>query len=89
MRRTALFQPLFPHGQLAVEESFETFYDTLEGHWAWRVRIEGHFSGTPADNRQEFDGEVKDALATLATDRGIPYMIHPAARESAEGRIEP
>jgi ubiquinone/menaquinone biosynthesis C-methylase UbiE len=70
------FQPLFEPERLTVDESFETFYDTLDGHWAWRVRIEGHFSAIPADKRQEFDREVRDALATLATDRGIPYTIH-------------
>lgn len=71
-----LFRPLFPEDRLSVEESFETCWDTLEGHWAWRVRIEGHFRGIPADRRALFDAEVRDALASLATDRGIPYTIH-------------
>jgi ubiquinone/menaquinone biosynthesis C-methylase UbiE len=75
-RAVELFAPLFDPGQVDVAETFETFYDTLDGHWGWRVRIEGHFSGIPADKRGAFDAEVRDALATLATERGIPYTIH-------------
>lgn len=72
----ALFGRWFPADRLTVEESHETYYDTLEGHWAWRVRIEGHFSDIPADRRADFDAEVREALRGLATDRGIPYTIH-------------
>jgi ubiquinone/menaquinone biosynthesis C-methylase UbiE len=66
---------LGPEG-LTVEESHRTYYDTLEGHWGWRVRIEGHFSRIPADKRQAFDAEVREAIQGLATERGIPYTIH-------------
>jgi ubiquinone/menaquinone biosynthesis C-methylase UbiE len=70
-----LFEPLFGE-RLAIEETLETHHDTLERHWAWRVRIEGHFSAIPADRRPAFDAEVRSALETLATDRGIPYTLH-------------
>jgi ubiquinone/menaquinone biosynthesis C-methylase UbiE len=66
---------LGPEG-LTVEESQRTYYDTLDGHWGWRVRIEGHFSRIPTDKRQAFDAEVREALQSLTTDRGIPYTIH-------------
>ena len=26
--------------RLSIEESYETYYDSLEGHWGWWVRIE-------------------------------------------------
>jgi ubiquinone/menaquinone biosynthesis C-methylase UbiE len=71
-----LFRRVVGQEGLTVEESQRTYYDTLDGHWGWRVRIEGHFSRIPADKRQAFDAEVRDALQGLATERGIPYTIH-------------
>jgi hypothetical protein len=71
-----LFERCFPAARLTVDESHQTHYDTLDGHWAWRVRIEGHFSKIPAEKRADFDAEVREALEGLATDRGIPYTIH-------------
>jgi ubiquinone/menaquinone biosynthesis C-methylase UbiE len=71
-----LFAKTFPPSRLSVEESYETYYDTLEGHWGWWVRIEGHFMQIPPDKREACNREVKDALASLAEDKGIPYTIH-------------
>jgi ubiquinone/menaquinone biosynthesis C-methylase UbiE len=71
-----LFTKKFSRSRLAVEESFETYYDTLEGHWSWWVRIEGHFIQMPPQKKKECDREVKQAISTLATDKGIPYTIH-------------
>jgi ubiquinone/menaquinone biosynthesis C-methylase UbiE len=71
-----LFERCFPAARLTVDESHQTHYDTLDGHWAWRVRIEGHFSKIPAEKRADFDAEVREALEGLGTDRGIPYTIH-------------
>jgi ubiquinone/menaquinone biosynthesis C-methylase UbiE len=71
-----LFRRVVGQEGLTVEESQRTYYDTLDGHWGWRVRIEGHFSRIPADKRRAFDAEVRDALQGLATERGIPYTIH-------------
>jgi ubiquinone/menaquinone biosynthesis C-methylase UbiE len=62
--------------RISVRESFDTYYDTLEGHWNWWVRIEGHFVQIPADKRSQCDGDVKNALASLQTAAGIPYTIH-------------
>lgn len=71
-----LFSKAFKPPRLSVEESFTTYYDTLEGHWAWWVRVEGHFVKIPAEKKVQCDGEVKKALQSLAEPRGIPYTIH-------------
>lgn len=71
-----LFSRAFDPKRLSVEESFDTYTDTLEGHWGWWVRIEGHFVQMPATKKQACDEEVKKALRELANDDGIPYTIH-------------
>jgi len=71
-----LFEPGFDKRSLAVEETYETFYDTLEGHWSWWVRIEGHFVRIPHQKKHECDLEIRKAISDLADDRGIPYTIH-------------
>jgi len=38
--------------------------------------IEGQFIGVPADKREACNREVKDALLSLAGEKGIPYTIH-------------
>jgi ubiquinone/menaquinone biosynthesis C-methylase UbiE len=63
-------------GRVTVEESHETYFDDLDGHWSWWVRIEGHFVELPSERKAECDREVKRAIASLNTDRGIPYTIH-------------
>lgn len=79
LRKEEAFQLLsqaFNPRELAVEESYQTYYDTLEGHWGWWVRIEGHFMQIPPDKREECNREVKEALQSLADGQGIPYTIH-------------
>lgn len=71
----ALFQNMFGH-RISVEESLDTYYDSLEGHWKWWVRIEGHFLQITTDKRRQCDREVKNALASLQTTAGVPYTIH-------------
>lgn len=71
-----LFKQGFGLQRLVVEESQDTYYDTLEGHWSWWVRIEGHFVQIPAEKKIQCDHEVKQALSELQTDAGIPYTIH-------------
>jgi ubiquinone/menaquinone biosynthesis C-methylase UbiE len=71
-----LFATVFDPDHLTVEESFDTYYDTLEGHWGWWVRIEGHFVDIPAEQKQQCDREVREALASLKRAEGIPYTIH-------------
>ena len=71
-----LFSSVFEPSRLTAEESFTTYYDTLEGHWSWWVRIEGHFVKIPAEKKTACDREVKQALQSLAEPPGIPYTIH-------------
>jgi ubiquinone/menaquinone biosynthesis C-methylase UbiE len=71
-----LFSPSFGPLELTVEESQRTYYDTLEGHWGWWVRIEGHFMQIPPDRREECNREVKDSLLSLLGEQGVPYTIH-------------
>jgi ubiquinone/menaquinone biosynthesis C-methylase UbiE len=71
-----LFATTLPPQRFSVEESHQTYYDSLEGHWGWWVRIEGQFIGIPADKREACDREVRHALLSLAGERGVPYTIH-------------
>jgi ubiquinone/menaquinone biosynthesis C-methylase UbiE len=73
---TALFHRAFGSAGLTVSESYHTYHDTLEGHWAWWVRIEGQFVNIPPDKRAECDEAVREAIATLPTPAGIPYTVH-------------
>jgi ubiquinone/menaquinone biosynthesis C-methylase UbiE len=73
---TKLFRAGFPPERLTVEESFRTYFDTLEGHWSWWVRIEGQFVEMPPEKREACDAAVRTAISTLATKRGIPYTVH-------------
>ncbi len=72
----ALFCKAFGSPELNVTESYHTYYDTLEGHWDWWVRIEGQFVNVPQATRAECGQAVRAAIATLATDKGIPYTVH-------------
>ncbi len=71
-----LFAKAFSAPELSIDESYQTYYDTLEGHWGWWVRIEGHFMQIPAARKKECDREVKNALQDLVERQGIPYTIH-------------
>jgi len=71
-----LFRSAFDEAGLSVEESYHTFYDTLDGHWAWWVRIEGQMVDIAPDKKAECDAAARAALATLETERGIPYTVH-------------
>lgn len=62
--------------RLSVEESYVTYYDTLEGHLSWWVRIEGQFLKIPPEKRTHCDYEVSEALRSLDGAQGIPYTIH-------------
>jgi len=73
---TKLFHAKFPSERLRVEESFLTYFDTLEGHWSWWVRIEGQFVEMAPEKREACDAAVRTAISTLATENGIPYTIH-------------
>jgi ubiquinone/menaquinone biosynthesis C-methylase UbiE len=73
---TALFGSAFDARELSIEESYHTFYDTLEGHWAWWVRIEGQTLDVAPEKKAECDVAVRTALASLQTELGIPYTVH-------------
>jgi len=65
-----------PQERLSTEESYETYYDSLEGHWGWWVRIEEQLVRIPGDKRETCNREVRDALLSMAGERGIRYTIH-------------
>jgi ubiquinone/menaquinone biosynthesis C-methylase UbiE len=71
-----LFSNAFEPSRLSVEESFTTYYDTLEGHWSWWVRVEGHFVKIASEKKAQCDRDVRAALQSLSEPRGIPYTIH-------------
>ncbi|MBI3668707.1 MAG: class I SAM-dependent methyltransferase [Acidobacteria bacterium] len=71
-----LFSKSFDGSRISIEESHDTYYDTLEGHWGWWVRIEGHFVQIPPAKKQACNAEVQQALLSLAEPEGIPYTIH-------------
>ena len=73
---TALFHSAFAANEIAVEESYHTFYDSLDGHWAWWVRIEGQTLDVAPEKKAECDAAVRAALRTLETEQGIPYTVH-------------
>jgi ubiquinone/menaquinone biosynthesis C-methylase UbiE len=71
-----LFSETFDPRRVSADESYETYYDSLEGHWGWWVRIEGQFVSIPPEARKACDQEVRSALSGLSTQKGIPYSIH-------------
>ena len=71
----SVFGESFPL-RLTVSESFETHYDTLEGHMGWWVRIRGHFDGIEPEDRVACERDMWDAIASLETGDGIPYTVH-------------
>jgi ubiquinone/menaquinone biosynthesis C-methylase UbiE len=71
-----LFESAFDPARVVVDESYHTFHDSLDDHWSWWVRAEGHFVRIPAERRRHCDEEIKRALSELSTDQGIPYTIH-------------
>jgi|SRR5712664_2055193 len=73
---TTLFRTTFRSSGLTVRESYHTYYDTLEGHWGWWVRVESQFVDIPSDKKLECEHAVRRAISTLATDEGIPYTVH-------------
>lgn len=73
---TALFRASFSSPGLTVTESYHTYYDTLEGHWGWWVRIEGQLVDLPDAKRADCEYAVRKALSALSTDKGIPYTVH-------------
>jgi len=71
-----LFSETFDPRLVSADESYDTYYDSLEGHWGWWVRIEGQFVSMPPERKIACDQEVRKALSDLSTENGIPYTIH-------------
>lgn len=71
-----LFAKYFDPSSLSVTESYTTYYDSLEGHWGWWVRIEGQLVKIPAERKAACDEAVRLAMMELDTDQGIPYTLH-------------
>jgi hypothetical protein len=38
--------------------------------------MEGQFGGVPKETKDKCDRAIKEAIATLETEKGIPYTIH-------------
>ena len=72
----ALFGETFGPDRVRVDEIYRTYYDTVEGHLGWWVRIQAQLLTIPAERRSECEREIRAALAALETDRGVPYTIH-------------
>lgn len=70
------FAQEFRATDLKVEESYDTYYDTLEGHWSWWVRIEGQFMQLSAAKKRARDHEIRAKLSSLQSENGIPYTLH-------------
>jgi ubiquinone/menaquinone biosynthesis C-methylase UbiE len=71
-----LFSRAFPDRLVEVTEITKTYYDTLEGHWRWWVRIGGHFDSLPQPERSQCEAAVRLALRELEEPEGIPYTVH-------------
>lgn len=72
----SLFREAFASRDLSVRESYQTYYDTVEGHWSWWVRVEGHLAKIPQTKRDECDSELKAAISRLGQGDRIPYTAH-------------
>ena len=83
-----LFSGVFEPSCLSVEESFRTYFDTLEGHWSWWVRVEGHFVKIPPEKKTQCDRDVRAALQALSEPRGIPYTIHELHVQGASPQFQ-
>jgi ubiquinone/menaquinone biosynthesis C-methylase UbiE len=70
------FAAVFDTYQVWASESYDTYYDSVEGHLAWWRRVEPQLVGIPTALRADCEDEVRDALASLETDQGVPYTKH-------------
>jgi ubiquinone/menaquinone biosynthesis C-methylase UbiE len=70
------FGQRFGPARVAVDEVYETYYDTVEGHLGWWVRIEPQLLAIPPEKKAACDRDVREALAKLDQGRGVPYTMH-------------
>jgi hypothetical protein len=57
-------------------EEYTTYYDTVEGHLGWWVRIEPQLLAIPPEVRAACDAEIRTALGRLDEGAGVPYTMH-------------
>ncbi|WP_394849576.1 SDR family NAD(P)-dependent oxidoreductase [Pendulispora brunnea] len=65
-----------PSRGLTITEETETHFDTLERHWAWQIRSETFYTVIAPERREHFDNELREAIAKLGDERGVPYTRH-------------
>jgi ubiquinone/menaquinone biosynthesis C-methylase UbiE len=72
----ALFGRYFGEERVSVEESFDCYYDSVERHLGWWVRIEPQLLAIPEEKRARCEAEVREALGKLDQGQGVPYTKH-------------
>ena len=73
---TEFFGKVFGPKRVQVDEVYETYYDTVEGHLGWWVRIEPQLLAIPAEKKDACDRDVRLALQALDRGKGVPYTMH-------------
>jgi ubiquinone/menaquinone biosynthesis C-methylase UbiE len=71
-----LFERAVRRRRVQVFDLNETYFDTLDGHWRWWVRIEGQLSRIPPAKRSQCEQDLRGALRQLEGPKGIPYTVH-------------
>jgi ubiquinone/menaquinone biosynthesis C-methylase UbiE len=61
---------------VTVDEVYETYYDTVEGHLGWWVRIEPQLLALAGEKKDACERDIKTALAALDQGKGVPYTMH-------------
>ncbi|GLY08375.1 MULTISPECIES: class I SAM-dependent methyltransferase [Actinoplanes] len=72
----AVFTAAMPDRRVTVSEWYDTRYDTVDGHMAWWVRIEGQMLAAGGEDRADAEAEIRSAIGGLATPAGVPYTLH-------------
>lgn len=72
----AFFGQRFGAKRVRVDEVYETYYDTVEGHLGWWVRIEPQLLAIPPEKKADCDRDVRLALSKLDQGKGVPYTMH-------------
>lgn len=70
-----LFAPQFGD-RIDISEEYTTYYDTVEGHLGWWVRIAPQLVYIPEEKRGAFNEDIRKALGGIAVEQGVPYTMH-------------
>ncbi len=70
------FTGALPGRRVTVREWFDTRYDTVAGHMAWWVRIEGQLLEIGGPARDDCEAEIRAAIGALEAPAGVPYTLH-------------